>query len=162
MIVPLHVYTVSCEVLRGLKVNVVMATLSLGGGAAMVMSLPGITGAPSRLNHIAVGMATRPEISSDIVQVRVKSDPATLLPELLTVAEMGSEGTVGRASHYVHASYWTHPPLMRIDKVWLDTVWLVLPSSLVTKQVMFESRRLSLTGLKTRSVCCTESLLTST
>ena len=93
MIVPLHVYTISCEVFRGLKVNVVMATLSLGGGVAMVMSFPGITDPPSRFSQNAVGMATSPEISSDTVQVRVNSDPATLLPELLTVAEMGSEGT---------------------------------------------------------------------
>ena len=72
----------------------VMATLSLGGGVAIVMSFPGITGSlPSAFIHIAVGMAARPEISSDTVQVRVNSDPATLLPELLTVAEMGSEGT---------------------------------------------------------------------
>ena len=93
MIVPLHVYTLSCEVFRGLKVNVVMAALSLGDGVAMVMSLPGITGPSSTLNHIAVGMAIRPEISSDMVQVRVNSDPAILLPELLTAAEMGSGGT---------------------------------------------------------------------
>ena len=95
MIVPLHVYSPSCEVFRGLKVNVVMATLSLGGGVAMVMSFTGITGSSSRVNHIAVGMAKRPEISSDMVQVRVNSDPAASLPELLTVAEMGSEGTAG-------------------------------------------------------------------
>ena len=71
----------------------VMATLSLGGGVAMVMSLPGSTGPPSGFNHIAVGMKVRPVISSDTVQVRMNSDPATLLPELLIVAEMGSEGT---------------------------------------------------------------------
>ena len=71
----------------------VMATLSLGGGVAIVMSFPGTTGPPLEFNHITVGMATRPEISLDTVQVRVNSDPATLLPELLTVAEMGSEGT---------------------------------------------------------------------
>ena len=93
MIVPLHVYSPSCEVLRGLKVNVVMATLSLGGGVAMVMSLLGITGPPSGFNHIAVGMKARPVMSSDTVQVRINTDPATLLPELLIVAEMGSEGT---------------------------------------------------------------------
>ena len=72
-----------------------MATLSLGGGVAMVVSFPGSTGSPSGFNHIAVGMATRPVISSDIVQVRMNSDPATLLPELLITAEMGSEGTAG-------------------------------------------------------------------
>ena len=166
MIVPLHVYSVSCEVLRGLKVNMELATRSLGGGVAMMMSFPDITGPlPSAFIHIAVGMATRPEISSDTVQVKVYSDPATLLPELLTVAEMGSEGTAQtwyRASHYMHASYWTHPPLTEMLKVWLDTVWLALPSSLVTRQVMFESWRLSLTGLKTRSICCTETPLSST
>jgi hypothetical protein len=38
------VYTLSCEVFRGLKVNVVMAVLALGGGVAMVMLFPDIIG----------------------------------------------------------------------------------------------------------------------
>ena len=45
---------------------------------------------------------------SDTVQVRVNSDPATVLPELLIVAEMrlGSEGTANNMaySHSMHAS----------------------------------------------------------
>ena len=80
----------------------VMATLSLGGSVAMVMSFPGITGLPSVFNQIAVVMATRPEISSDIVQFKVNSNPATLMPELLIVAEMGSEGTAGHMDRCIY------------------------------------------------------------
>ena len=45
---------------------------------------------PSALSHLTVGMLVRPEMVSVTTQVRVNSDPATLLPELLTIAEMGS------------------------------------------------------------------------
>ena len=105
MIVPLHVYTPSCKVFRGLKVNAEMATLLLGGGVTMVMSFPGITGSPSEFNHIAVGMATRPDISSEMMQVRVNSDPAILWPDLLTAAEMRSEGTTDNMVYYMQLVY---------------------------------------------------------
>ena len=92
---PMHLYILSCEVLKGLKVSIVTASLSLGASVAIVMFPPVIIGSPLALSHIAVGMLVRPEMVSLMTQVRVNSDPATLLPELLTVAEMGSEGTAG-------------------------------------------------------------------
>lgn len=38
-------------------------------------------------------MSAKPEMVSDITQLRVNSNPATALPELLIVAEMRFEGT---------------------------------------------------------------------
>ena len=92
---PLHLYALLCETLKGLKVRVVTASLLLSVGVAIVMSLPVTMIPPLALSHLAVGMLVRPEMVSVTTQVRVNSDPATLLPELLTVAEMGSEGTAG-------------------------------------------------------------------
>ena len=72
----------------------------------MAMPSPGTTGAPDASNetssHIAVDMLVRPEITSDITQVRLNSDPATLLPDLLTMAVMGSEGTAGHMVQSLH------------------------------------------------------------
>ena len=44
-------------------------------------------------SHVAVGMVVRPEMTSDTVQVRLNSDPATGLPDWLMEAEIVSSGT---------------------------------------------------------------------
>ena len=58
----------------------------------MVISPPEVTGSPSAI-HMAVGMLVRPDMASVITQFRVNSDPATGLPERVTLKERGSGGT---------------------------------------------------------------------
>ena len=107
VMLPLQMYRPSCVVFKGLKVRMDTATLSPGGGVAMVMPSPGTTGVPDAFNeassHIAMDMLVRPEIASDVTQVRVNSDPATVLPDLLTAAVMGSAGTAGHMVQSLHA-----------------------------------------------------------
>ena len=85
---PVHLYVTALIVLKGLIVSVVSATISPGGGVVMVMSSQVTMTSPSMFIHCAVGLFIRPGIST-MMQVRLNSDPATLLPEVLTVAEMG-------------------------------------------------------------------------
>ena len=95
VMLPLHVNAPTCDAFKGLKVIMLAAISSLGGDDAMVMPFPRTSSLsfPAVSNHIAVGIAERPEIVSDIMQVRENDDPATLLPVWLTTAEMRFEGT---------------------------------------------------------------------
>ena len=91
---PVHLYALPCEVLKGLKVNAVTASLSLRVTVTMVMSPPVTIGSPSRASQVAVGASLNPETISETMQVRINIDPAKLLLELLTVAESTcSDGT---------------------------------------------------------------------
>ena len=105
----MHLYALPCEVLKGLKVREVTASLPLGVGVTIVIPPPVTMTPPVALSHLAVGMLVRPEMVSLTTQVRVNSDPATLLPELLTIVEMGSEGTRGRPGHPIHNVQWGAP-----------------------------------------------------
>ena len=84
-------YLWPCEVFKGLKVSV-----ATPGDAVKVMPFPSIKASPLEFSHTEVGMAARPEMTLCMIQIRVNSDPATWLPEILTVAEMGTEGTAGK------------------------------------------------------------------
>ena len=92
---PAHMYVTPCDALRGSKVTVATATVSLADGGAIVISPPVVTGVPSASSHIAVGMLVRPGMSSAIIQSILNSDPATGGPEATTVAERGFGGTAG-------------------------------------------------------------------
>ena len=104
VMLPLHLYVPSCEALRGSKVNTDTATSPVLD-VAMVMPLPEVTGTPVSVmsSHIALGVSVRPERVSDIIHFRMNSDPATVLPVVLTVAVMESEGTAdNRISDSIH------------------------------------------------------------
>ena len=85
---PEHLYRCCKDVLSGLKRKIAEETLSLLEtviSCVMTMLLES--------SHAAVGMLVRPEMSSDTVQVRLNSDPATGLPDWLMEAEMTFSGT---------------------------------------------------------------------
>ena len=84
-------YTFPCEALRGSKVKVAVA-VALSADISMAISPPEVTGSPSAI-HMAVGMLVRPDMTSVILQIRVNSDPATGLPDRVTLAERGFGGT---------------------------------------------------------------------
>ena len=85
-ILPMHLYCCCKDVLSGLNRKTAVETLSLletviGKGILFESS------------HVAVGMVVRPEMTSDTVQVRLNSDPATGLPDRLMVTEIVFSGT---------------------------------------------------------------------
>ena len=85
---PVHVYPPEYQVRTGSKVNTATAIPSV----LVTLTAPGTT-SPSALIHLISGMSVRPEISSDIIQVRLNSDPATRLPDILMSVEMAGDGT---------------------------------------------------------------------
>ena len=80
---PEHVYRCCKDVLSGLNRKIAEETLSL---LETVISC--VISMLFESNHAAVGMSVRPEMTSDTVQVRLNSDPATGLPDWLMVTEM--------------------------------------------------------------------------
>ena len=85
---PVHVYSPEYEVRTGSKVNTATAIPSV----LVTLTAPGTT-SPSALIHMTSGMSVRPGISSDTTQVRLNSDPATRLPDILMSVEMARVGT---------------------------------------------------------------------
>jgi hypothetical protein len=57
----------------------------------LILSLLEIVSPP--IDHVAIGDLTRPSTAFDTVQVRLKANPAQIMPELLTVTVKGSGGT---------------------------------------------------------------------
>ena len=83
---PEHLYRCCKDVLSGLNCKIAVETLSLletVAGKGMLFES----------SHAAVGMLVRPEMTSDTVQVRLNSDPATGLPDRLIEAEITFSGT---------------------------------------------------------------------
>ena len=83
---PEHLYRCCKDVLSGLNRKIAVETLSLletVAGKGMLFESC----------HAAVGMLIRPEMTSDTVQVRLNSDPATGLPDRLMETEMAFSGT---------------------------------------------------------------------
>ena len=83
---PEHLYRCCKDVLSGLNCKVAEETLSL------LETFAGM-GMLFESSHAAVGMSVRPEMTSDTVQVRLNSDPATGLPDWLMETEMTLSGT---------------------------------------------------------------------
>ena len=55
--------------------------------------------APANLSHTALGILVSPATSSDTTQVRLYSDPATRLPDLLMLTEIAGDGTAIQERH---------------------------------------------------------------
>ena len=83
---PEHLYRCCKDVLSGLNRKIAEETLSL------LETFVGM-GMLFESSHAAVGMLVRPEMTSDTVQVRLNSDPATGLPDWLMETEMAFSGT---------------------------------------------------------------------
>ena len=76
----MHVYAMSWEVFKGLKFKIAVALVSLRD-VVRVIPFPEVTGSLLIPSHIALGMLVRPGMTSVITQVKVNSDPATMLPD---------------------------------------------------------------------------------
>ena len=86
---PEHLYRCCKDVLSGLNRKIAEETLSLlETVVSCVMTML------FESSHAAVGMLVRPEMTSDTVQVRSNTDPATGLPDRLMVTEMELSGTI--------------------------------------------------------------------
>ena len=85
---PVHVYPPEYEVRTGLKFNTATAIPS----ALVTLTVPG-NASPVSLTHMTSGMSVRPGISSDTTQVRLNSDAATRLPDVLMLVKMAGVGT---------------------------------------------------------------------
>ena len=88
IMLPEHVYRCCKDVLRGLNRKIEEETLSL---LETVVSC--VISMLFESSHAAVGMLVRPEMTSDTVQVRLNSDPATGIPDWLMETEMAFSGT---------------------------------------------------------------------
>ena len=85
---PEHVYRFCKDVLSGLNRKKAVETLSL---LETVVSC--VITMLFESSHAAVGMLVRPEMTSDTVQVRSNTDPATGLPDRLMETEIAFLGT---------------------------------------------------------------------
>ena len=85
---PLHVYEVGYELLNGL----IRSTTVEMSSVEEVYTVPG-SGALLPAVHVAIGMPVKPVNSSDTTQVKLNSEPATKLPEVLTLIAIDGDGT---------------------------------------------------------------------
>ena len=89
IMLPEHLYRCCKDVLSGLNCKIAVETLSLlETVVSCVMTML------FESSHAAVGMSVRPEMTSDRVQIRLNSDPATGLPDRLMEIEMAFSGTI--------------------------------------------------------------------
>ena len=88
IMLPEHLYRCCKDVLSGLNRKIAEETLSL---LETVVSC--VISMLFESSHAAVGMSVRPGMTSDTMQVRLNSDPATGLPDRLMVTEMAFSGT---------------------------------------------------------------------
>ena len=86
---PEHLYRCCKDVLSGLNRKIEEEILSLlESVVSCVMTML------FESSHAAVGMLVRPEMTSDTVQFRSNTDPATGLPDRLMETEMAFSGTI--------------------------------------------------------------------
>ena len=83
---PEHLYRCCKDVLSGLNHKIAEETL-------LLLETVAGKGMLFESSHAAIGMLVRPEMTSDTVQVRLNSDPATGIPDWLMVTEMTFSGT---------------------------------------------------------------------